>query len=90
MTPKFAKPLLTSVRRATPEDEPMLEHSEQRQQRLSKQLKNDKRRTIVNRNREIKRAKGALQRAQDPSLRKQLRQRIQLLENKNKQENQFL
>ena len=75
-------PRMNTIRRATSDDDPddILEFSlDQTQERLSKQLQNDKQRTVVKNLAEIKRAKGMLERAQDPHLRKQLRQRIKTL-----------
>lgn len=82
-----------TIRRARAGDDPedVLEFTPgQAEARLSKQLKNDRQRAIVNRSRELKRAKGALQKTQDLPLREQLRQKINRLEAENKQEQRFL
>lgn len=88
---KIPKALMTTMRRTTPDDEDALElSSSQTQQRLSKQIVNDKERSIVNRNQELKRAKGMLDRTQDPHNRKRLRKRIDKLERENIETKRFL
>ncbi len=70
--------------------EPLFENAGQASARLSKQLKNDKARAQRNRIRELSRLQACLGRTSNKELRKQLRQRIQLLEDKQKQEQKFL
>lgn len=80
-----------SARRADPDDSGILELSSgQAQARLSKQIHNDKRRTVVRNNAEIKRAEGMLRRTQDKPLQKELRARIARLETENEIEQRFL
>jgi len=81
---------MPSIRPAGEDETPMLEDESMRSVRLSRQLQNDKRRAQINRNAEIKRAKGMMNRTQNPPLKKQLKQRIDKLEAENKQENRFL
>lgn len=92
--PKHIRSLMRTMRKVAPDSEDAdlaLEFSSgQTEARLSRQLQNDKARGIVKRNAELKRIKGALHRTQDPHNRKRLRQRIQLLEKEQKQEQRFL
>jgi predicted AlkP superfamily phosphohydrolase/phosphomutase len=53
-------------------------------------MEQDKQRSIVNRNREIKRAKSVMGRTKDKVLKKQLKQQIKKLENENKETQRFL
>ena len=81
-----------TVRRIDPDgdEKSAFESLGQAQSRLSKQIQNDRQRAVVNRNRELKRATTALQRCQDPPLRKQLRQKINRLQRENTETQKFL
>lgn len=93
IVPKHIRALGVSIRRATDDDDPddILEFSHgQSEARLSKQLQNDKQRSIVWRNREIKSAKVMMGRTKNQELKKQLKQKINKLENENRQEQRFM
>ncbi len=88
--PGHIKGMMVSIRPTLPDEEPMFEREGQKEERLQRGMEQDKQRSIVNRNREIKRAKSVMGRTKDKVLKKQLKQQIKKLENENKETQRFL